>query len=76
VPTRTVYTLASTTAPAGAAVKPEPRQVKVGITDGAFTEVSEGLNEGDTVVVGLNAPELPRMGGPQSSPFGGGGRRF
>jgi HlyD family secretion protein len=49
--------------------------VKLGITDGAFTEVLEGLKEGDTVVTGLNTPTTTAAAGPQApggrSPFGG-----
>jgi HlyD family secretion protein len=73
-PTRTIYTLASTNSTA----KPEPKQVKVGISDGVFSEVTEGLEEGAIVIIGLNSPEPPRTGAPgQPSPFGGGGmRRF
>jgi len=77
--TRTVYTLASTNPePSSVAAKLVPRQVKTGISDGVFTEILEGLDEGDTVVVGLNAPDTPRMtGAPGGNPFGGGGmRRF
>ena len=32
--------------------KPTPVQIKVGISDGVFTEVIEGLNEGDQVIIG------------------------
>lgn len=35
-------------------VKPEPRRIQLGITDGVFTEVTEGLNEGDFVIVDLD----------------------
>jgi HlyD family secretion protein len=76
VPVRTVYTVASTNAPADSvAGKPQPKQVKLGISDGAFTEVLEGLNENDIVVIGSNAPEPARTGGAPSNPFGGGGMR-
>lgn len=73
-PTRTVYTLESTNAVLE--VKPDPRQIKTGISDGAFTEVTEGLEEGDTVVVGVSSSEPARQSGPPASPFGGGMRRF
>lgn len=78
-PTRTVYTLASTnTAPGSGAANLVPRQIKTGISDGVSTEVLEGLDEGDVVVMGLSTPEQPRMpGAPGGNPFGGGGmRRF
>ena len=80
VPTRTVYILASTNAaPGTAAAKPQPRPIKTGISDGVFTEVTEGLEQGEIVVVGMNSAE-PAKGstsGAQPNPFGGGGgRRF
>lgn len=74
-PVRTVYVM-----PAGSGTdlvpKPEPRSVKVGISDGAFSEVLDGLKEGDVVVVGQNTPAgAPRSNAP-ANPFGGGMRRF
>ncbi len=80
VPTRTVYVLASTNG-ANAAVtpKPEPRQVRIGISDGVFSEVTEGLNEGEIVVIGSSTAETPKAGAPgaPANPFSGGGmRRF
>ena len=75
---RTVYTLASTNAPPDGALKPEPKQVRLGISDGLFTEVLDGLKEGDIVIVGAAAqdnPLLQRPGGGAANPFGGGGRR-
>jgi HlyD family secretion protein len=65
---RTVYVL-----PIGAS-RPQPRQIKTGISDGIMTEVVEGLKEGDRVVTA----ELGSAAGAQSpaaNPFGG-GRRF
>lgn len=62
----------------GSAEKPTLKAVsiKTGITDGSFTEVLEGLNEGDVVVSGLNLPAgTPSAAAnvrPGSSPFGGG----
>lgn len=61
----------------------KPVKVKIGISDGKDTEVLEGLNEGDVVVLGVNTPALaannpnaprPPGGGPINSPFGGGFR--
>jgi hypothetical protein len=55
----------------------KPVTIKTGIADNSFTEVIEGLNEGDEVVTGLNMPltaTTPQA--PQGrSPFGGGGFR-
>ena len=57
--------------------KPVAAQIKTGISDGIFTEVTEGLQEGDLVIIGSlggaasNAP----VSGP-SNPFSGGGMRM
>jgi HlyD family secretion protein len=76
---RTVYLLpAKNDSKDGDKPKPQPVQIKVGITDGISTEVLEGLDEGAQVVTGtLNGgPETSRQPG-ASNPFGGGGfRRF
>ncbi len=77
--TRTVYTLPSTNPPPeGVILKPEPKQVKVGISDGAFIEVLEGLEEGAVVVTGASSGDAARSGvpGATSNPLGGGPRRF
>ena len=66
-PIRTVYVMADKNDP----TKLKPVQVKVGISDGVYTEVTDGLNEGDQVVTGLNQPDSA-AGGPSSNPFGGG----
>jgi len=72
--TRTVYTIEDNVVAAMA--EPKPRQIRVGISDGTFTEVLDGLGEGEIVVVGSNAPQQPIISGPVN-PFGGGGpRRF
>jgi hypothetical protein len=49
-----------------------PATIRVGITDGAFTEVREGLKEGDVIVTGTatvsaTASETPAAG--QNNPF-------
>ncbi|MEK7830105.1 MAG: efflux RND transporter periplasmic adaptor subunit, partial [Acidobacteriota bacterium] len=64
----------------GADNKPQPRRVKLGITDGTATEVADGgLQEGDTIIVGqkvsgtaatTTGTRAPGFGG---APFGGGG---
>ncbi len=65
-PERTVYRLAGE--------KPEPVQIKTGISDGVATEVLEGLNENDRVVTALlGANANPAQ--PSANPFGGGARR-
>jgi HlyD family secretion protein len=78
---RTIYVLA-TNAPAGggdAAPTPEPLRIKTGISDGAFTEITEGLKEGDAVITSVKFPQAQAAATPPqgTSPFGGGGgRRF
>jgi HlyD family secretion protein len=75
---RTVYVLpAKTDSKDVAKPKPQPVQVKVGITDGISTEVLEGLEEGAQVVTGTlsGGSDASRQQG-ASNPFGGGFRRF
>jgi HlyD family secretion protein len=70
--TRTVYLLEKEPGKTQAALKPV--MIKTGISDGATTEVLEGLKEGDVVVVGVNLPlNATTAAGqrPPSTPFGG-----
>jgi len=48
-----------------------PVQIKTGITDGIFTEVTDGLSEGDKLVTGFVSPEASGSAA-GSNPFGGG----
>jgi HlyD family secretion protein len=66
---RTVYVL-----PSGAS-RPQPVQVKTGISDGITTEVIEGLKEGDRVVSADSTSTAPAPS-PPANPFSGGRRRF
>lgn len=52
----------------GADGKPEPRRVRIGLSDGQFVEVAEGLEPGAQVIVGTEG--AVRAGGPRpgSSP--------
>lgn len=51
--------------------KPQPVQIRTGITDGRYTEVVEGnLKEGQDVIVGLATSKAES--GASGSPFGGG----
>src|SRR6266480_4720877 len=61
---RTVYIL-----PSGAG-RPEPKQIKTGISDGIATEVVEGLKEGDRVVTAELSSTTPGSS-PPANPFGG-----
>ena len=71
--TRTIYLL-DTSSPDKP--EPKPRQIKIGISDGVSTEVTEGLKEGEVVIIGSNVAEKPPTTGMPSNPFGGGMRRF
>src|SRR6266478_7011431 len=64
---RTVYVLSGD--------RPQPVQIKTGISDGVVTEVIEGLKEGDSVVTAELASKSPAAS-PPANPFSGGGRRF
>ncbi len=54
--------------------KPMAVEIKTDISDGIFTEVGEGLKEGDRVVTSMTTPAAKSA--QQTSPFGGGIRRF
>lgn len=65
---KTVYALAKS------AGSPQPLKIKTGISDGIFTEVTEGAKEGDQIVtaaIGKTAAPTET-----NNPFGGGRRRF
>ena len=69
--TRAIYVLAD--APGGGKA-PKPVQVHTGISDGVYTEIVDGLKEGDEVITGQNLSAASMQSG-ASNPFGG-GRRF
>ena len=64
---RTIYVLSGG--------KPKPVQIKIGISDGIVTEVTEGLKEGDPVVTAAVSTASPGQS-PAANPFGGGRRPF
>jgi HlyD family secretion protein len=73
---RTVYLLATNVPPGGGEPLPlpQPARVKTGISDGSFTEVTDGLKEGDTVITSVKLPQVEVAAPPAGqSPFGGGG---
>ncbi len=68
-PERTVYVLR------GGSARPQPVQIKTGMSDGVATEVLEGLQEGDVVVTGtLGSGSAPAPA--STNPFAGAPRRF
>ncbi len=69
--TRTLYTLTRT--------ESEPPRVdgvtvKLGITDGTYTEILDGLKEGDQVITSAIIPGA-KPGAPTTNPFSGGQQR-
>lgn len=64
---RTVYILQS--------ASPGPVQIKTGISDGIFTEVLDGLKEGDRVVTAMTG-KTADSAQQANNPFAGGQRRF
>ncbi len=68
-PGQTVYTLGS-----GEPARPQPVEIRTGITDGRYTQVASGeLREGDSVVVGLATAKADASAA--RSPMGAPGRR-
>ena len=66
--TQTIYIL-------DANKKPQPVQIRTGITDGRYTEVVDGgLKEGQDVIVGNATSKVDSTSGATASPFGGGQR--
>ena len=68
-PTRTIYTIVGDVAKATPADL-KANRVKLGISDSFYTEVVEGLNEGDVVVTGVITAMTNAL---VNNPFGGGG---
>ncbi|HVM51213.1 MAG TPA: efflux RND transporter periplasmic adaptor subunit [Candidatus Acidoferrum sp.] len=71
---RTLYVLVTNTPPGSSdpVIVPQATRVRTGITDGSYTEITEGLKEGDAVITSVHIPSSQSssaMGG--SSPFGG-----
>jgi HlyD family secretion protein len=64
---RTVYVLRGS--------KPSPVQIKTGISDGIFTEVLDGLQEGDRVVTAMTG-RAGSAAQQTNNPLAGGQRRF
>ena len=76
---RTIYLLSSnsTTGSDDASRTPQPVRVKIGISDGTYTEIMDGLKEGDSVITAIKLPTTQAAAAPAgNSPFGGGGGGF
>lgn len=72
---KTVYVAEKKMVNGESVIEPKAIQIRTGIGDGASTEVLEGLNEGDEVIVGVILPESDASK-PAVNPFGSGMRRF
>jgi HlyD family secretion protein len=59
----------------GASGQPETVSIQAGISDGTFTEILEGLAEGDAVIVGLDMPRGQKKSDSLPPGFGSGQRR-
>jgi len=72
---RNIYVLSTNTPPGGddPVLMARPVRVKVGITDGASTEITDGLQEGDTVITAVKLPaaQAAVQAPAGQSPFGG-----
>jgi hypothetical protein len=72
---RTIYKLGFTESGGSAsAATPQAVRVRTGISDGAFTEIIEGLKEGDSVITSVKLAQTQASIQPPGgvSPFGGG----
>lgn len=68
---KTVYIVADTNAPAGQQLA-KPVKIKTGLSDGSFTEVLDGLKEGDLIISGSIGGSITNAAArTASSPFGG-----
>lgn len=73
---RTIYLLATNTTAGvtAASAAPQPARVKTGISDGTYTEITDGLKEGDSVITAVKLLTSQAVAAPTgTSPFGGGG---
>jgi HlyD family secretion protein len=69
---RAVYVLATNTS--SGEPTPQAVRVKTGISDGTYTEISNGLKEGDAVITAVRMPQSQAStSSAGASPFGGGG---
>ena len=69
--TRTLYTLTRTESEPP---RVDAATVKLGITDGTYTEILDGLKEGDQVITSAIIPGA-KPGAPTTNPFSGGQQR-
>ena len=72
---RNIYVLTTNTPPGSSnpVLMPRPVRVKAGITDGSYTEITDGLQEGDPVITAVKLPasQAATQAPAGTSPFGG-----
>ena len=72
---RNVYVLSTNTPPGGVdpVLMPRLARVKAGITDGSYTEITDGLQEGELVITAVRLPsgQAATAAPSGTSPFGG-----
>jgi HlyD family secretion protein len=72
---RNIYVLSTNTPPDGGdpVLMPRAVRVKAGITDGSYTEITEGLQEGELAITAVKSPsaQAATAAPAGTSPFGG-----
>ena len=72
---RNIYVLSTNAPPGGGdpVLMPRPVRVRTGITDGSYTEITDGLQEGDPVITAVKLPAAQTVAAAPAgqSPFGG-----
>ena len=72
---RNIYVLATNTPPGSddPVIAPKSVRIKTGITDGSYTEITDGLQEGDPVITAIkqSAAQSAAAAPAGQSPFGG-----
>jgi HlyD family secretion protein len=72
---RNIYVLSTNMPPGGGdpVLTPRPVRVRAGITDGSYTEITDGLQEGDPVITAVKLPAAQAAAAAPAgqSPFGG-----
>jgi HlyD family secretion protein len=71
---RTVYVLVTNTPPNSSdpVIVPQATRVRTGITDGSYTEITDGLKEGESVITSVRITSAQAAPAPTgTSPFGG-----
>lgn len=68
---QTIYIVEKSSSDGKESVALKPVTVRLGVADGTYTEVIEGLKEGDVVATGSVTSATTALAAPAASPFGG-----